>query len=476
MRVEFPPSPDPEEKIKHIEAVLNSAVFRSHDRLRKVLEIIWEMNCRGETATATAISEFLHGKGGFENAVRGNVSSLRERLSLYYSTEGRDSALRIEVPKGRYRIEFVPNEAAEGSIGKETRTRVSGPLLIGAAVLIGAIVIVFSLFLGSDENPVQIKADGGILVVKNEKGRVLWRHRFLQLIRLTDYGMAHQMAVIDIDDDGRNEVAFHPDYPEWNEGNDTVFLFDDDGTPLWGDEGLKVGREMVFGTSRVDDSYAVKFVKVVRLVEEPQVVLINAAHHPDEPSVIAMVSLEGEILSEFWHYGHVGKWPYFHDLEGDGVMESFFGGINAEEDNAVLAVFSGMDISGKSPQTPGSDGDAAGLAVGSMRYYIRFPRNCLIEGTACREHAYVESIEDDIIRVRVGDSEGRNLFYFFDFQLNVREVKESDLFRMQYDELIKRRESAVSLEECLAALKKNVAFWDGRAYVKEPTIVIRRAE
>jgi hypothetical protein len=104
--------------------VLRSPAFERSARLRRFLRFICELSLKGESSR---INEYLIGSEVFQRGpgyspnedsiVRRQALTLRQKLQEYYSADGRDHGVRIELPVGRYvpifrRIEAATHDAA----------------------------------------------------------------------------------------------------------------------------------------------------------------------------------------------------------------------------------------------------------------------------------------------------------------------------------------------------------------------------
>ncbi len=133
---------------EELSRVLNSGVFAGSARLRRFLQFIVERSILGR---AGELKEYLIGVEVFDrgdpfdprgdSVVRVEARSLRAKLERYYATEGRNSAIVIELPKGRYVPRFRFREAVEERVadrrGKFDRKR--------AAVYAAAVLVLASL-------------------------------------------------------------------------------------------------------------------------------------------------------------------------------------------------------------------------------------------------------------------------------------------------------------------------------------------
>lgn len=114
-------SVDPEDARRQVSAILASDSFRRSERQLQFLRFICDLTLTGEAAK---INEYLlahevFGRGpdyspGEDSVVRRQAHTLRQKLQDYYSGEGRNDAVRIDIPVGRYVPVFTyQNQSAE---------------------------------------------------------------------------------------------------------------------------------------------------------------------------------------------------------------------------------------------------------------------------------------------------------------------------------------------------------------------------
>ena len=114
-------SPAAEEKRAALQEVLQSGAFTRAGQLQSFLRFVCEMEIAGRGGE---LSEYLIGVEALgrppgyspaeDAAVRRRAIDLREKLEEVYAAELAASALRIDLPKGRYVPRFVRREAARG--------------------------------------------------------------------------------------------------------------------------------------------------------------------------------------------------------------------------------------------------------------------------------------------------------------------------------------------------------------------------
>lgn len=101
-----------------LETILNSKTFSHSPSLRQVLELIVRNSLSSPLEPIkehTMATEVLGRAGDFDpkagNIVRVQMHRLREKLEEYYLAEGQRDLIRIAMPRGQYRPEYIRNTA-----------------------------------------------------------------------------------------------------------------------------------------------------------------------------------------------------------------------------------------------------------------------------------------------------------------------------------------------------------------------------
>lgn len=148
---------------EELERILETRWLRESHQLSALLRHVVEETIAGRTAGLKEYSlglEVFHRPADYDPRndaiVRVQASLLRKRLTAYYEHEGRDSALRITLPRGGYVPQFetvepeatIPDTPAENAPLPAAPPRPSWPLILGGfiagAVLAGGLAIWFS--------------------------------------------------------------------------------------------------------------------------------------------------------------------------------------------------------------------------------------------------------------------------------------------------------------------------------------------
>ena len=138
---------------RQLERVLASAGFSRNDRLARFLRFVVELHLEGKDGQIkeSVIAVEVFGRNGDYDSkqssiVRTEAARLRARLNEYYIGEGRNDALIIELPKGRY-VPMVRPQAVEPAIAAPGSARApvrlgtrlwSWVALSGVAMAVGA--------------------------------------------------------------------------------------------------------------------------------------------------------------------------------------------------------------------------------------------------------------------------------------------------------------------------------------------------
>lgn len=128
-----------------VDRILASDTFRSADVLRRLLRFLADKTFSGEADHLKEYSVGLDALGkpssfnpSKDSVVRLQASRLRQKLNIYYETEGRDDSTVIELPKGRFKIAWHTknhNEAAPPSVAPRRNV-----LIIGVAAVVSLLL------------------------------------------------------------------------------------------------------------------------------------------------------------------------------------------------------------------------------------------------------------------------------------------------------------------------------------------------
>lgn len=125
-----------------LEKVLSSQEFSGSEKYQKLLRYLVECtidnNVPKEITIAFEVFEIDVKSGSTsESNIRVYIHNLRKKLDSYYANEGKEDKIKIIIPKGRYKVEFIKVKEKKSGIRKRT-------ILIGATILL--IIIASNIF------------------------------------------------------------------------------------------------------------------------------------------------------------------------------------------------------------------------------------------------------------------------------------------------------------------------------------------
>ncbi len=167
-------------KAEAIRKVAESVTFHRADVLRALLEYLHAQEAlgRGHEVSESEIAMKVMGRGAAfapesDSAVRTRFVALRKKLDDYYAGEGRQSPVRLDIPRGTYTIRFLPNvqtEVIEPLAPLVVATPSSKrPFLLGAASMLGVVIagalgwFAIQNLMANREDALLGKAWGGML-------------------------------------------------------------------------------------------------------------------------------------------------------------------------------------------------------------------------------------------------------------------------------------------------------------------------
>ena len=134
-QVQSQPEITPEEVFSEMAAILRSPSFQRSEKLQAFLRFVCEETLNGNAA---GINEYLIGSKVFrrgdgyspseDSIVRRHAHAMRQKLQEYYTTEGANHAVRIEMPVGRY----VPAFRRREDVLAEASTNLLPPVAVAA--------------------------------------------------------------------------------------------------------------------------------------------------------------------------------------------------------------------------------------------------------------------------------------------------------------------------------------------------------
>ncbi len=296
--------------------------------------------------------------------------------------------------------------------------------LAGYAVLSGGEIEQFGLDLRpqiSIGQPADFRAEVSTLVVTDGQGEELWRYKFPSRFARGVYDSwdaIRRCAFADLDGDGSVETLFVYMPLDFGSVGATLYCFSENGAVKWQ---FTPGRYIKEDTGReYFPPYLISNVQVAPISGSTPRILVSSNHYLHNPNQIAMLDAKGNLISEYWHSGHLLS-IVCADIDGDGIEEILLAGVNNGYGLATLVILDPRDVRGASVQP---FRQLLGCEPGTEKAVVLFPRTCLsLDAPYNRaQTVWVTNERRIVVPVVEGVSEAKNpgvMIYELDFGLNV---------------------------------------------------------
>jgi len=108
----------PELRLAQVRRILESRTFRNTEVLKRLLDYLARQNHAEELKEYTIGVEAFGKPSDYDpqtdSSVRVQIGKLRQKLEEYYRSESPEDEIRIDLPKGHFKLEFRPNPNGEG--------------------------------------------------------------------------------------------------------------------------------------------------------------------------------------------------------------------------------------------------------------------------------------------------------------------------------------------------------------------------
>ena len=347
----------------------------------------------------------------------------------------------------------------------------SGVFLLGALVLLGSLTLNSS---SKDKTLVSFKYNGGenTLEALNGSNEVLWKKPskdVMNTISVERQYRTHWTRIADLDQNGKHELITI--IPQWDkkesDWTEALRVFSADDNLLWESKFTRV-------THYRDRDYAANFRAMDILVENDnsgkgREVLVAVLNNRS-PNFLARFDHRGELLGEYWHFGHLARISNF-GVESAGDSLILLAGINDMDDSTnrsfpVIVALNPKELKG---QTESSVTRGFGFPESKAEvFYVRLPRSDVANALEMSEGVTVR-LETDGMTARfcVSTSDNVGLEYAFSKGMEVVEVKPFSGFEALHAKLASEGKIRSTYgPEYFEQLKRGVRYWNGKEWRK----------
>lgn len=187
-----------------------------------------------------------------------------------------------------------------------------------------------------DTNPSYHTFKEHMLNIHNREGEILWR------IPLSDSHRAEELndpskkliTLFDINNDGNNEViTIFNSLNDHKSTRNSITVYNPNGTVLWR---KYLGKEVVHDGTKYMNDFITRKILVHEYHGKQSIFVVIANAH--SPSAIVILDLSGNIVGEYWNYGHFSDFE-FADVDRDNREELVvLSLLDSENVSAILAL------------------------------------------------------------------------------------------------------------------------------------------
>ncbi|NQT64534.1 MAG: VCBS repeat-containing protein [Candidatus Marinimicrobia bacterium] len=318
-----------------------------------------------------------------------------------------------------------------------------------------------------------VKASGTRIYAVDELGLKRWEHDFgvpidlkhLQISNTADHRTNQTLLIEDINADGKKDVILGLEQ-HFEHLSGSIQFLDGDGVNSWS----------VFPDSLVinDSIYSTFNVGGIKLADingdgsKEIIAMIN--NTPWFPSVLTVLNSEGERLAWFYNAGHFIDIDVL-DLYQNDTLDLLVTLYNNEYKRAGLAVFDPGNFSAVSPQSRAHYRLDFENPRG-LRQYLLLKGTHFMQIPGSSVHQAPKGLDPNNngnILVRTGDGFRDNgLYYYFDYNLNMKRVALGDNFYAEYEKLIGHSIFQDFPNHSYLDSIKQINYWNGSGWQLKP--------
>jgi hypothetical protein len=282
--------------------------------------------------------------------------------------------------------------------------------------------------------------------------------------------------IVDINGDGRHEVASMVQMVGDNAFDDQRFpmvrLYSGDKTLI---STVRLGHQVSFGNLSYPDQFGHEGLASVASSDSGTQLLVAMGNHFRSPSVVTVIGKEGNVVSEYWHYGHLSSPVAVRGIMGeDRDLVLVFGQNDAADSVGIqyqmMAVLDPRRMNGMT-ESHLSRGFGYPTSAGEIAY-VKFPEIDLV--AVDHEPLFrIQSIYRGNGQITVVEAwKSFQIEYVFSLGLTVLSVRPLQGFAELHARRVKEGKIHSTYgKEYLDNLRQGVRFWNGKEWSKEAVTI-----
>ena len=322
------------------------------------------------------------------------------------------------------------------------------------------------LYFNIDTNPAYFENRGNTLFVMNDEGQVLWSKKMSFDISLDDYVEQNKVSqkIIDIDDDGINEVLLA------NESNEEpdfgrLACFNFKGDLLW-----EYHFKGVVSTKYEEFTPQHTINTQIGEIDSSKKLFLFTRHKVYYPSAIFKFDLKNvEVVGDtFWHAGALTSIIINEDSSGSKYIVA--NGVNNSFNSLVLFTIDEENLRGEGPANDFYDFE--NLKLMEFRNYIVFPNSDFTNYRTLRYEALFTGELDERDNYYIFNAhqdyppytDHGSIIYYVRKDFRELKINVDDPFHMRRDSLVlagKLDPPLTNTIEYRNILEEQIRYWDG---------------
>lgn len=377
-----------------------------------------------------------------------------------------DGAVNLVPRYGNYNP--VEVESKYGIIDRITSVIRKYPIASGAGMIAAAVVITLMFTKGVTNSEVDnnlsyvITNDSSkALEIYNTDHDKLWEIKWAtnREINFTESAFnISYTSITDINNDGMNDLITDIPFLAGDNQKDVVIFMNNEKETL---QKISIGSDINY----YDKFYPAKFETRGIITNDYDGdglnEIISGAYHYNSPYVVSRIDNNGEIIGEYWHYGHL--WGIHEiDLYNDGKKELLLCGQNDDLKKPVLAIIDPARLKGKlqSKYSPGF-----GLNNSSAEtVYITFDKSELettFKGDKRRFIRLYNETDNElsIVFAFYVNEFQYELMFVFDKQMRIVRIYPTDTVKRNFEKLRSEKKVSFNIDDnYFEKLKNNLTY------------------
>lgn len=194
------------------------------------------------------------------------------------------------------------------------------------------------------------------------------------------------------------------------------------------------GRSVQTRAGSYPPPFSVRALAVTKLGDR-MIIALSSSQHPYAPAQVSLLSGDGKLLGEYWHFGHL---PHIDFATREGHPLLYLGGISNNEHAATLIVLDPMlmhDV------RQASNGPFLGIERLKENARILFPRSTMNQRFESYNGINMIEVVPEGLNIhdqeRFGNGIGlTTIIYHLDPNLRLKDIGASDLFTLDHEHLL----------------------------------------